>query len=370
MSAEWYYIKDGQKQGPVTAAELKSLARSGKLFLTDMVLKSGVNGWRPASVVKGLFDTQPASPPMSQALDAPLAVATEASDWYYTKDGQKQGPVFTAKLRALAQDGKLSPTDLLWTSGMTEWKNASDIKGLFDTQISPTPVAQASEMPTKNTESNQEFKNFIKGRWLWVGRAKLSVRKIFSGDKRLRIGLCVASFLIVGVIITIFVMSFNHYRLTENYVPHIKDRIRNYDRIDGQSKARYRLTEKGNGNTLRETPFAEPVMEKRVVRDGFVEVEGASSITRYVKIGAVIGDSWPSKNGKTKCVYETSTVVSNVRCATIKIYPVDGNFVNTAVLANGIGLVYFYSEVKRSEGKWGKTGEVIYDEWRLMNKTN
>ena len=158
------------------------------------------------------------------------------------------------------------------------------------------------------------------------------------------------------------------YRLTENYFPHIKGRVRHYDRIEGKQSTNYRLTEKGDGLTLRETPFSEPVTEKRVVRNGFVEQEGARSINRWIKIGADVGDSWSSADNKAKFVYEANTAVENVRCATIKIPRQDGTSVNTAIFAEGIGLVFFYSEVKKGEGKWTKTGEIIYDEWRSMNK--
>ena len=70
MAAEWHYSKDGQRHGPVSAAELKALARAGKLVPTDMVWKAGMAEWRVASGVKGLFpaptsDSPPPAPPAS-----------------------------------------------------------------------------------------------------------------------------------------------------------------------------------------------------------------------------------------------------------------------------------------------------------------
>jgi hypothetical protein len=55
MSDEWYYTQYGQQQGPVTTAELKSLAASGRLLPTDLVWREGMSTWAPAETTRGLF---------------------------------------------------------------------------------------------------------------------------------------------------------------------------------------------------------------------------------------------------------------------------------------------------------------------------
>lgn len=55
MSQEWYYSSDGKREGPVSAADLKKLADSGKLKEADLVWKEGMADWAPAKSVKGLF---------------------------------------------------------------------------------------------------------------------------------------------------------------------------------------------------------------------------------------------------------------------------------------------------------------------------
>ena len=55
MSQEWYFTWDGQKLGPVSGAQLKQLASSGRLKPTDKVCKKGMEKWVTASSVKGLF---------------------------------------------------------------------------------------------------------------------------------------------------------------------------------------------------------------------------------------------------------------------------------------------------------------------------
>ena len=62
MADEWYYSVQGNRFGPVGAAELRQLANSGQLSHSDLVWKEGLQSWATASKVKGLF-AKPAAPP-------------------------------------------------------------------------------------------------------------------------------------------------------------------------------------------------------------------------------------------------------------------------------------------------------------------
>lgn len=56
MAQEWFYTRDGKnKIGPISSTELRSLAKSGELWTTDMVFKHGTKQWVPAGRIKGLF---------------------------------------------------------------------------------------------------------------------------------------------------------------------------------------------------------------------------------------------------------------------------------------------------------------------------
>ncbi len=54
--ADWYYMKDGQKCGPVDTAALKHLAETGEFQPEDMIRREGMPNWVPASQEKGLFE--------------------------------------------------------------------------------------------------------------------------------------------------------------------------------------------------------------------------------------------------------------------------------------------------------------------------
>lgn len=61
------------------------------------------------------------------------------SMWHYVKDGQKQGPVDDAQLKALLASG-LPASTLVWKDGMAEWVAASTIPEL-------APAKDASGAP-------------------------------------------------------------------------------------------------------------------------------------------------------------------------------------------------------------------------------
>jgi hypothetical protein len=57
--------------------------------------------------------------------------------WYYARNDQQFGPVSAAELKQLADDGKLSPDDLLWREGMDSWNTAINLRGLFSDDAAP-----------------------------------------------------------------------------------------------------------------------------------------------------------------------------------------------------------------------------------------
>ncbi|RYD35549.1 MAG: DUF4339 domain-containing protein, partial [Verrucomicrobiaceae bacterium] len=82
--------------------------------------------------------------------------------WFYTRDGERIGPVPFSDLLIKAREAGLNPRlDMVWTQGMAEWKPAGEIEGLFERRTEPvTPpesLAPASsggdpyQSPRENT---------------------------------------------------------------------------------------------------------------------------------------------------------------------------------------------------------------------------
>src|SRR5262245_54926646 len=67
-----------------------------------------------------------------------------ADEWYFTVQGQRQGPVSTAQLREYAASGHLQPSDLVWKDGMPNWVPAGDARGLFPHEVAPAAPPAAA----------------------------------------------------------------------------------------------------------------------------------------------------------------------------------------------------------------------------------
>ena len=76
--ANWYYAKDGQRQGPVSLAELRDLATTGTLHGEDLIWNSTMPSWvsvRSEPSLAPLLASTPAGP------TGPPPLATQGQDW-------------------------------------------------------------------------------------------------------------------------------------------------------------------------------------------------------------------------------------------------------------------------------------------------
>jgi hypothetical protein len=81
-----------------------------------------------------------------------------ANQWFYSRNGDMRGPVTGAKLKALAEAGKLLPSDLIWKEGMSSWVSASKVKGLFpasEKQL-PGPILSRNQAGQLTTPLDRE----------------------------------------------------------------------------------------------------------------------------------------------------------------------------------------------------------------------
>jgi len=54
-----------------------------------------------------------------------------ADDWYYSQGNVRKGSVSPGRLKAMADEGWLTPKDLVWKEGMPNWIPAGKVRGLF-----------------------------------------------------------------------------------------------------------------------------------------------------------------------------------------------------------------------------------------------
>lgn len=101
--------------------------------------------------------------------------------WFYTREGEKIGPVTLAELRVKAQEGGLNPRlDMVWRAGMTEWKASGEIDGLFarrGAQESREKLSSTADPYESPDESVEEAMSHL-GEWPGARRRGFIVANI------------------------------------------------------------------------------------------------------------------------------------------------------------------------------------------------
>jgi hypothetical protein len=82
------------------------------------------------------------------------------ADWYYAKNGERQGPVSSAQLRQLAQAGELLPTDMVFKEGGTQWVAASTIANLFSGTSGVSTRSSGSSAPARGRDRDEGSLDF------------------------------------------------------------------------------------------------------------------------------------------------------------------------------------------------------------------
>jgi hypothetical protein len=163
----WYYAKDEQQQGPVTPAQLKSLANSGKLLPTDLVWKEGMADWAPASDVKGLFAFVTLPPPPPEPSTPQPTGATTAS----SPAAEEQPP--SSPSVPTPPEPKFEPSP-----GSTPTAASGSLPGAMPTFVPPHPPAPDPVITTHTQRTAARRESPRHGSpsspwWLIIGRPLL-----------------------------------------------------------------------------------------------------------------------------------------------------------------------------------------------------
>jgi hypothetical protein len=107
MSAEWYYVKDGNRHGPVALDELRAMACDGRVGPHDIVWSPAMTNWTPAEQVPELALQPGAADVVNQPVaadpvqrDARASPARVADPMLAYRSSPQAGPVVASE-RAL-----------------------------------------------------------------------------------------------------------------------------------------------------------------------------------------------------------------------------------------------------------------------------
>jgi hypothetical protein len=103
---QWYYAKNDQPMGPVSATELQQLVDSGELKPDDLLWREGMEAWTTAINLHGLFNAGEAKP-AGITTPATIRRSDERPALARTERGSAQ-----ARLQSLVETTQL----ILWTT--------------------------------------------------------------------------------------------------------------------------------------------------------------------------------------------------------------------------------------------------------------
>ena len=142
-----YHIQvKGKQLGPFKPTEIKLLVEKGKIGPMDFIRTEGQTNWIQADKVKGLdFSNRPINLIETETSEEIIENTEKAQSntninsiadlWHYSKNGKQFGPIVYTELSHLASANQLLPNDMIWKEGMTNWKPAKEIKGLFPLRV-------------------------------------------------------------------------------------------------------------------------------------------------------------------------------------------------------------------------------------------
>lgn len=95
-------------------------------------------------------------------------------DWYCYIDGRRYGPVGEDVLRQWAAEGRVKPTDQVWTDGMANWAAAGLVEGFFAPGVAGPPPFNAllscpppggTQGQTPNADLTAQARGLLRGKW-------------------------------------------------------------------------------------------------------------------------------------------------------------------------------------------------------------
>lgn len=106
--------------------------------------------------------------------------------WFYTREGERIGPLTFGDLKVRVIEGVIDPrNDLVWTVGMESWKPAGEIEGLFERRVADAPAGPVlAESPNPYESGSADSESSLMGAqkgWPGFGRAIYFIGSIVLG---------------------------------------------------------------------------------------------------------------------------------------------------------------------------------------------
>lgn len=194
-SGSTYFVRmNGKMLGPFGLIQLQSFRDKGRLR-REHELSVDRESWFEAGRIPELFASIEAPQTYAFAAES-SSTAPQDDEWYVEIDGERRGPLSIGKLRSLLAAGKVADDDLVWKTGLRDWKPAEDFQELF-TDSAPSPNGQGTRKKRRQRDG---------GTGLW-DRFLDAVRQTVTEDDLERICRSMLGIGRVGMLLGAFAVS-------------------------------------------------------------------------------------------------------------------------------------------------------------------
>ncbi|MEO2033306.1 MAG: GYF domain-containing protein [Planctomycetaceae bacterium] len=142
MSDQYYIRIRGEVKGPLTREQITAQIRRKRLGRHHELSTDAIT-WQKAGDMPEFF--QPAIAPRERNVEVEIETveadkdqpvqhsepdvdaAVAGEEWYYSKGGNKLGPVSASDIQMWLSSGRLSASDLVWNEGFDNWLPAGEL---------------------------------------------------------------------------------------------------------------------------------------------------------------------------------------------------------------------------------------------------
>ncbi|MAZ47349.1 MAG: hypothetical protein CME65_02220 [Halobacteriovoraceae bacterium] len=142
MSDKWYYVKSGERVGPVEIDAVFDLLKSGQLNEEDYVWRKGLENW---AQVKDMNEFESAlhqpmpEPSLPPRMDETINRLQDLSSGIFVKIGVDRGgneveygPYHLDLIKRLFDENRINGKTYVFSEGMSDWKLLADFEDFSD----------------------------------------------------------------------------------------------------------------------------------------------------------------------------------------------------------------------------------------------
>lgn len=152
MSEKWYYVQNGERQGPVAFENVLGLYQSGTLNEEDYVWAKGFEDWKKIKDVPKFSSDAPSIPAPIEVQEVDLNNLDPNLRCLFIKTGKDRGgneveygPFSVNILKKLFNENRINGKTYIFAKGMGQWKFLADLAGYENIFEQVPPAIEESE---------------------------------------------------------------------------------------------------------------------------------------------------------------------------------------------------------------------------------